>query len=242
MADSTVEVYDDFSIIATRNNATSVEPKIQNLGTGYASRFITAPGEEGQLWSGGGYGLNIRTNTDSNISFQTGGYSSSNSMSILGSGIKSFLTTIDNAVGIGASMSSTSVGLIVSNNILCMRNLTVGGNTTITGNLSTTSFYGVKPWVSSKLVSGVMTVVGSPGLTQSGVTVTFSTVGSYLFVMPAHPHGTNYTVHVMQYVTNSTSALACYGVDVKTSTTFTIYSKTSANVGVASSFFFYTVP
>ena len=60
----------DVSISATRNNNTSVETRITNLGSGYASSFLNPPGEEGQIWFGGGYGLNVRTNTESPITFQ----------------------------------------------------------------------------------------------------------------------------------------------------------------------------
>ena len=252
MDDSTAEIYDDFSIIATRNDGASIESHITNLGTGYAANFLKAPGEEGQIWIGGGYGLNLRTNTESNITFQTGGYSTPISMSILGSGDRSVEiytnlnirnnTVLDKAITVGAQMSVPSIGLIVNNSGLILGNLTVTGNTTVTGTLSTSSFFGVKPWVATKLNSGAITISGSPGFCQTGVTVNTGTVGTYTFTMPAHPNGTNYQVFVQQITSAATTAIALYGTNVLTSTSFVVFSKTTANAAVASSFYVYTLP
>ena len=108
------------------------------MGSGYASSFLNAPGEEGQIWIGGGYGLNIRTNTESNICFQTGGYTTPHSMTILGYDnrdveitaplhVKCDLTTIDKSVTIGSTMATGTTGLTVSNNAVINGNLTVNG-------------------------------------------------------------------------------------------------------------------
>ena len=118
----------------------------------------------------------------------------------------------------------------------------MGGNTTITGTLSTTSFFGDKPWVATKLNSGAITISGSPGFCQTGVTVNTGTVGTYTFTMPAHPNGTNYQVFVQQITSAATTAIALYGTNVLTSTSFVVFSKTTANAAAASSFYVYTLP
>ena len=80
-----------------------------------------------------------------NITFQTGGYTSLNSMSILGSGdraveihtnlnIKSPSTVMENGMSVGTAMSGVSTGLLVYNGAVINGNLTVGGNTILSGN------------------------------------------------------------------------------------------------------------
>ena len=49
-------------------------------------------------------------------------------------------------------------------------------------------------------------------------------------------------VFVQQQTALSTSAIAVYGTLVNTATTFTVFSKTTANVLVDSNFYVYTVP
>ena len=223
--------------------------RLQNLGSGYASSFFQSPGEEGQIWIGNGYGLKFGTNTESNISFQTGGYTTPHSMSILGNGdrdveiyaplnIKGVLTSIDKAVIIGATMPITEVGLFVENRC------SLGGDVTITGTLTNESFYANKPWVAVKY-TGTITPAGSPGFNQSGITVSNPTTGTYTFTIPTHPKGTNYMVFVSQIASGTTAsatAIANYNVLVNSATTFTVYSKTSGSVVIASNFYVYTVP
>jgi hypothetical protein len=60
--------------------------------------------------------------------------------------------------------------------------------------------------------------------------------------MPAHPNGTNYQVFVQQITSAATTAIALYGTNVLTSTSFVVFSKTTANVASASSFYVYTLP
>ena len=219
------------------------------MGSGYASNFLQTPGEEGQIWIGGGYGLNIRTNTESNICFQTGGYTTPNSMTILGFGnrdveihtplsVKGTSTTIEKSVTIGTTMATSTTGLTVNN--AC----SFGGAVTVTGALTTNSFYAIKPWIALRY-SGTITPAGSPGFNQSGITINNSAVGTYAFTIPAHPSGTNYMVFVQQIAsggTTSATALANYNVLVNNATTFTVYSKTTSSVVIASNFYVYTVP
>ena len=58
----------------------------------------------------------------------------------------------------------------------------------------------------------------------------------------AHPSGANYEVFVQQRMGASTNAIALYGVLVNSATSFTVWSKTTANVMVDSDFYVRTVP
>lgn len=257
LSDNAVEVCDDLAIVATRNDGSRITSMVENLGTGYACNILKAPYEEGEIWIGNGYGLNLRTNTEgTSISFQTGSYSSPVSMSILGSGDRSVEVftnlnahspaVFDNIVTVGATMSTASIGLQVNNTALINGNLTVvnntilSGTTTITGALTTTSFYAPKFYMAGRLSSGVFTNIGG---FLTNATVAISPVGTYTFTMPtAHPSGTNYMVIVSQQSNLSTTASAVYGAWPVSSTSFIVYSKTTAGTLAASSFFVHTIP
>ena len=135
-------------------------------------------------------------------------------------------------------MATSTNGLTV--NSAC----SFGGNVTVTGALTTNSFYAIKPWVALRY-TGTITPAGSPGFNQSGITLTNSTTGTYTFTIPTHPKGTNYMVFVSQIASGTTAsatAIANYNVLVNSATTFTVYSKTSGSVVIASNFYVYTVP
>ena len=214
----------------TTGTGGSVQHRITNNGDGYACQFInsTYSNEEGQIWIGRGYGFNIRTNTESPISFQTGGYTTPISMSILGSGNRD----VEIYTPLKIKGSSTTID----------QSVTIGGNLTVTGNLSTSSFFVNKPWVSVKQTTGTSTVTYLTSYNQANVTFSNGTVGTYVFTMPNHPQGTNYTVSIQQIASASTTTLAFYNVIINSSTQFTIYSKTTASAAVASNFSVYTVP
>ena len=81
-----------------------------------------------------------------------------------------------------------------------------------------------------------------PGFNQTGVSLTRTTAGVYVFTMPAHPKGVQYMVFVQQQTATAATAIAVYGTLVSSSTQFIIYSKTTANVLVDSNFYVRTVP
>ena len=121
-------------------------------------------------------------------------------------------------------------------------NATVSGNLTITGTLATTSFYANKPWVGFSCISNVIITSNSPGFSQSGISHTNTTTGTYTFTIPAHPRGRNYLVFVQQQASAASTTLVMYNANVISSTSVVWYSKTTASVAVASSFYVYTVP
>ena len=119
-------------------------------------------------------------------------------------------------------------------------NATVSGNLTITGTLATTSFYANKPWVGFSC--NVIDPSNGLGFSQSGISLTNTTTGTYTFTIPTHPTGTNYLVFVQQQASTASTTLVMYNANVISATSFVLYSKTTASVAVASSFYVYTVP
>ena len=135
----------------------------------------------------------------------------------------------------------TATGALASASSATTGNATVGGNLTVTGTLNTTGFYSIKPYIAGYLSSaGVV----STSIKQGFATITSvsKTTGQYICTIPAHPSGANYAVLVQQQFANSSSAVANYGVNVTSSTVFSVYSKTTGGVLVDSSFYVKTVP
>jgi hypothetical protein len=171
----------------------------------------------------------------------------------------SSLTTIDNAVVIGSGLSVNSIGLLVSNSG------SFGGNLAVTGNLTVTGFISAKPYASLRVSTGTAgatastaSVIGTPGpvtLAQYGFLTNVSvargaTAGAsnyfiYTFTMPtAHPQGANYIVNGA-FVTGSTSSAspnAFLTFNVTSSTSFTVWVRSSTNILLDGNFFVYTVP
>ena len=166
-------------------------------------------------------------------------------MSILGSGnrdveiyaplnIKGNLTSVDKSVITGSTMATNTVGLTVQNGC------SFGANVAITGNLTVSGFYSMKPYVGAYVLSSVVSTTVKPGY----ITPTLAkTTGQYIFTLPtAHPSGVNYQVFVQQRMGAQTNANALYGVLVNNSTSFTVWSKTTANVVVDSVCYVRAVP
>ena len=101
--------------------------------------------------------------------------------------------------------------------------------------------FATKPYVGC-YVSGNGTV--STTIKPGYVTPTVAkTTGQYVFTLPsAHPSGANYTVFVQQRMSGQTVANALYGVLVNSSTSFTVWRKSTANVAADSDFYVRTVP
>ena len=135
----------------------------------------------------------------------------------------------------------TTNGALASASSATTGNATVGGNLTVTGTLNTTSFYSMKPYVGVYVSSaGVVSTIIKPGF----VTPTVAKItGQYIFTLPtAHPAGANYEVFVQQRTALATTAIAVYGVIVNSSTSFTVWSKSTANALAVSDFYVHTVP
>ena len=81
-----------------------------------------------------------------------------------------------------------------------------------------------------------------PGFSQAGVSLSRTGAGTYVFTIPAHPKGLQYMVFVQQQTAAPAPAIAVYGTLVSSSTSFTVFSKTTANAMVDFSFYVYTVP
>ena len=94
--------------------------------------------------------------------------------------------------------------------------------------------------ISVYVVSNALSTTVKPGFATS--TLNRSATGVYTFTLPAHPSGANYEVFVQQRTALATTAIAVYGVIVNSSTSFTVWSKTTANVLVDSDFYVRTVP
>ena len=99
----------------------------------------------------------------------------------------------------------------------------------------------MKPYVGCFVSSaGVVSTTIKPGFIIPTVA---KTTGQYIFTMPtAHPSGANYEVFVKQRTALATTAIAAYGVNVTSSTSFTIFSKSTANALVDSEFYIRTAP
>ena len=99
----------------------------------------------------------------------------------------------------------------------------------------------MKPYVGVYVSSaGVVSTSIKPGFVTPTVA---NTTGQYIFTLPtAHPAGANYEVFLQQRTALATSAIAVYGVTVNSSTSFTVWSKTTANVLVDSEFYVHTEP
>ena len=81
-----------------------------------------------------------------------------------------------------------------------------------------------------------------PGFVQSGITLSRYVAGTYTFIIPAHPKGANYMAFVQQQASSSATAIAICNVGLVSSTSFTVWSKSTANVLTDSNFYVYTVP
>ena len=119
---------------------------------------------------------------------------------------------------------------------------TVGGYLTVTGSLVTNSFYACKPYVGFDCVSDALSATVVPGFVQTGITLSRTVAGTYVFTIPAHPSGANYMVFVQPQASGSATAIAICSVRITSSTSFTVWSKTTANVLVDSNFYVRTVP
>jgi hypothetical protein len=99
----------------------------------------------------------------------------------------------------------------------------------------------MKPYVGVYVSSnGTVSTTIKPGFVTPTVA---KTTGQYIFTLPtAHPSGVNYTVFVQQRTSASTIANALYGVLVNSSTSFTVWSKSTANALLDSDFYVHTVP
>jgi hypothetical protein len=98
----------------------------------------------------------------------------------------------------------------------------------------------MKPYISVYVVSNALSTTVKPGFATS--TLNRSAAGVYTFTLPAHPSGAIYEVFVQQRTALATTAIAVYGVIVNSSTSFTVWSKTTANVFVDSDFYVRAVP
>ena len=181
-------------------------------------------GEVGQLHVGAGTGLNIGTNTAHPIRLCANRFA-----------LPQNLASIE--------ISANSIrDVSINTNATITGNATVGGTLTITGALTTTAFYAARPWAGLHCINNLMSATVSPGFSQAGVSLSRTVAGTYVFTIPAHPKGNQYMVFVQQQTSSAAIAIAVYGTLVSNSTTFTVFSKTTANVLVDSNFYVYTVP
>ena len=121
-------------------------------------------------------------------------------------------------------------------------NCTVGGNLTVSGSLITTSFYANKPYIGFHCINNLLSATVFPGFAQSGITLSRTVAGTYTFTIPAHPTGANYIAFVQQQASSSATAIAICTVGLVSSTSFTVWSKSTTHVLADSNFFVYTVP
>lgn len=115
------------------------------------------------------------------------------------------------------------------------------GNVIVGGSLTVNGFYSIKPYIGCYVSSnGTVSTTIKPDY----VTPTIAkTTGQSVFTLPtAHPSGTNYTVFVQQRMSSQTVANALYGVPISSSTSFTVWSKSTSNVAADSDFYVHTVP
>ena len=82
-----------------------------------------------------------------------------------------------------------------------------------------------------------------PGFCQTGVSVSRSIAGVYVFTSPAHPSGANYMVFASCRAGDSTIVACLYTVLVSSSTSFTVWSKAVSTATLTdSNFYVFTMP
>ena len=96
-----------------------------------------------------------------------------------------------------------------------------------------------KKYVGAHVLSNVLSTTVKPGFITP--TLTRPSVGQYVFTMTAHPSGVNYIVNVQQRTALDATAVAMHGVIVTSSTSFIVFSKTTAKVFVDFVFYVYTI-
>ena len=154
---------------------------------------------------------------------------------------------IDNGIVVNGNSSFNSnvtidsIGQITASSLATSGDVIITGALTVGGLLNTTSFYSMKPYVGVYVSSsGSVSTNVKPGFVTPTVA---KTTGQYIFTLPtAHPSGVNYEVFVQQRMTASTTANAVYGILVNSSTSFTVWSKSTANALLDSDFYVHTVP
>ncbi len=96
------------------------------------------------------------------------------------------------------------------------------------------------------LVSTVLLIFCQPLCFQDFLKLVFHYRGlvlGHMFLQFQHTHmGLQYMVFVQQQIASPATAIAVYGTLVNTSTSFTVFSKTTANALIDSNFYVYTVP
>ena len=135
----------------------------------------------------------------------------------------------------------TATGSVAAASAQITNNCTVGGTLTV-GALTTTGFYACKPYVGFHTINDLVSSSVKPGFVQSGITLSKPAVGTYTFTIPTHPKAAIYMVFVQQQGNVSTGAIANYTVGNISSTSFTVYSKSTANVLTDSNFYVHSVP
>ena len=113
----------------------------------------------------------------------------------------------------------------------------------MTGSLTTTSFYAPKPRVANYVISNALSTTVRPGFSQTGVSLSRTAAGVYVFTIPAHPQGANYVVFIQGRGPDSAYVSRLYHVTVASSTSFTVWSKrASTSVLADSNFYVFTMP
>ena len=142
---------------------------------------------------------------------------------------------ITNNCSVGSALTSAS--------LQTTGNCTVGGSLSVTGSLTTTSFYAPKPWFANFVTVNTLSSTVRPGFCQTGVSMTRSTTGVYVFTIPAHPSGANYMVFASCRAGDSTIVACLYTVLVSSSTSFTVWSKSVSAASLTdSNFYVFTMP
>ena len=200
--------------------------------------------------NGGEVALGITNNGNSAYSslylqtrLQSGSSTNETGQIFVGAGSMVVQTRANHPINFKAYADDLSItvpnSLTISNNatrdVVITAPLIVNNNVTINGFLAAKPYVGV--YVSS---SGSVSTNVKPGYVTPTVA---KTTGQYIFTLPtAHPSGVNYEVFVQQRMIVSTTANALYGVYVTSSTSFTVWSKSTANALTDSDFYVYTVP
>ena len=146
------------------------------------------------------------------------------------------------STALGGTLSVTGAATL-SSTLGVTGNATVGGTLGVTGTLTgatinaTTALQvnGVdvvtKPWVGARVASAGTTIVAFGQSTITSISKTAT--GVYQFTIPAHPSGTNYTVHLTSH---SSAAPQVVTVTIDSSTQFTVRAWTVAGAAVDAGF------
>ena len=133
-----------------------------------------------------------------------------------------------------------------ANEITVQDNMVIGSTTNqkslwVNGNFNISGFYPHRPYVGLLVTSAgsISTNVGY--IASEQITITIASSGAYSIAFPAHPNGANFLVHV-DYKTGASSTALYIPTANNTSSSITVWLRSTTNSIHAGNFYVHTVP